>query len=382
MRKTIIGAVLALLSVGAHSAEWQLRDEVETPPNAAMLCHFWGVTFFAPGETPSCRIGTLFTVDLEARVLRYENATEQGLPRNLAARNLQRSVLGSALQGEGFEKLESMRSALLAELEEARVIAETNNAQSEYWAAYKSATSLERIQAFQEKYAANDPDELIPQLAAIKKYLTLERYRAAYGNAKSSADLRKFVEEYRGFDPENLVTEALKRIPQVEKQESLVQQKTELKRQEELRQQERTAKQEAAEQARNRLKYIKKLHSMYAGNITSESPEAFKIVSRFNINCGHPDGRVLPLLHALYASMAQMEGLGGRMVFYFQNRGQAVRIFSEVFKNGKPLGERSLYYQLNEWGDLRPVAVRSEAVLNACVGSQGPIWLMPGEPGY
>jgi hypothetical protein len=87
-------------------------------------------------------------------------------------------------------------------------------------------------------------------------------------------------------------------------------------------------------------------------------------------------------LHALYASMDQTDGMGARMIFYLQNRGQAVRIFSELFRDGKSLGEPSLYYHLNEWGDLQTVGVRSEAVLNACIGSQGPIWLMPGEPGY
>lgn len=33
-------------------------------------------------------------------------------------------------------------------------------------------------------------------------------------------------------------------------------------------------------------------------------------------------------------------------------------------------------------GDLSAIAIRNEAVLNACHGFQGSIWLMPGEPGY
>lgn len=374
--------MLALSFVGAQAGEWRIYDEVRNPPNAAMICHFWGVTFFAPHEKPSCMIGTLFTVDLEAREIRYQNATVQGLPRSAEERNLNRSTLIHALQGEGVEKLEAMRSALVAELEEARAIAAANKARDEYRAAYESANSLERIQAFEAKYAANDPDGLIPQLLATKQALTLERYKAAYASAKTSAELRKFVEDYSGYDPEKLVAEARKRIPQVEKQERLAQQQAERQRQEEQRQQERAAKEEAAKQDRNRLQYIQKLHAKYVGNVLPESPEAFRIVSRFNIDCRRNDGRVLPLLNALYVSMAQMEGTGGKMLFYLQNRGPAVRIFSEIFRDGKSLGRPSLYYQLNEWGELQPIGIRGEALLNACIGSHGPIWLMPGEPGY
>lgn len=383
MRKKIIVLMLVLISARAQASSWKLYDEVGNPPNAATMCHFWNVTLFAPHEEHSCMVGTLFTVDLEAREIRYANATEQGLPRNQADRNLKRSVLANALKGDGFEKLEAMRSVLVAELEEAHRIAASNKARAEYRTAYEAATSsLDQIQAFEAKYAGNDPDGLIPQLAATKEYLTLERYRVAYQNAKTSAELKKFVEDYRTSDPDNLVPEVRKRIAEAEKQEQLAQQKAERERQEKRRQEEQATKKAAANQARNRLQYIQKLHKKYADNVIYESPEAFRIVSGFNIDCRHPDGRVLPLLHALYASMDQTDGMGARMIFYLQNRGQAVRIFSELFRDGKSLGEPSLYYHLNEWGDLQTVGVRSEAVLNACIGSQGPIWLMPGEPGY
>lgn len=382
MKRKILGMTLALMGMSAGAAEWRIYDQVATPPNAAMICHLWGVTIFAPDEKPSCMIGTLYTVDLETREIRYQNATEQGLPRTRDGRELNRTTLINAMNGNGVEKLESLRTAFVAEREQARAKAEAEKVRVDYLAAYEGATTLQRITEFETKYAANDPDELISKLAATKERLAKEQYRTAYTAAMTSAELSQFIADYSSNDPDKLVPEAKKRLPLVKKKEQLAQQQAEKKRQEALRQQEQAAKQATAEKDRYRLQYIQKLHAKYAGNLIAESPEALRIVTRFKVDCRVPDGRALPLINALYASIAQMDGVGARLVFHLQSRGQQVRIYANAYKGGKPLGEPSLYYQINEWGELKPVALRSEAVLNACIGSQGPIWVMPGELGY
>lgn len=382
MKKTILSLAICCAGFGASAGEWRIYDQVGTPSDAAMICHLWNATIFAPGETPSCMIGTLFTVDLETREIRYENSTPQGLSRNRADRDLTRSVLINSLKGEGVEKLERMRDELLAKRDEARAKAEAERARSEYLSAFRSANSLERIAAFETKYRDNDPDEMISKLSEVKEKLIYVKYRADYAAAKSSVELSKFASDYAEKDPDRLVQDAKKQIPQVQKQEQIAMQQAERKRLEEQRQQEKTARQASIDKDKNRLQYIQRLHSKYSGNIVADSPEGRRIMETFKIPCKVPDGRVLPLKHALYASMAQIDGMGGKMLMHIQNRGPNVRIYAETYKDGKPLGEPTLYYQLNEWGELRPVGIRSEAVLNACVGSQGPIWLMPGEPGY
>lgn len=118
------------------------------------------------------------------------------------------------------------------------------------------------------------------------------------------------------------------------------------------------------------LERIRDFETRYGDNdrITAESAEGYSIVSRYRIDCSAGDGRILPLLNALYASIVSLDGNGVQMRFHIQNRGQKVRITSEVTKNGKPMGPRQLYYEINEWGDLRAIVIRSKAVLNACHG--------------
>jgi len=106
------------------------------------------------------------------------------------------------------------------------------------------------------------------------------------------------------------------------------------------------------------------------------------VVSRYRIYCRVGDGRVLPLLNTRYSSIMSLDGGGVQMRFHIQNRRQQVRITSEATKNGPPMGPRQLYYEINQWDDLKSIAIRHEAVLNACHVSQGSIWLMPSEPGY
>lgn len=130
-----------------------------------------------------------------------------------------------------------------------------------------------------------------------------------------------------------------------------------------------------------RLKYISNFRKKYSASIYSEDAEAYRIVSGFDIDCKLQDRRFLPLLHVLYATAGEAEGMGGELKFYLQRRVGEVRIYSELRNNGKMLREPTLNYQINDWGELRPVGISAEALLNGCIGSYGPIWLFPGEVG-
>lgn len=135
---------------------------------------------------------------------------------------------------------------------------------------------------------------------------------------------------------------------------------------------------EKQRQEENKKNYVKNLKAKYSGRILSASSEAMTIVAFFDINCRAQDGRVLPLLNLLYGGIAEYEReLGANAQYFLENRGKNVRIYESVSKNGKILLDRKLKYELNEWGDLRPFGIRSEAILNACYGDLGPIWKMP-----
>lgn len=382
LKNMILEVLLGLVAVAANAGEWRIYDEVREPSDAAWICHLWGVTIFAPGEAPSCMIGTLFSVDLDAREIRYQNGSETGLPRNKADRDLNRRTLINALEGEGVSKLEELRANLMFEQKKQSAQAEADRVRASYLADFEGANALSKIQAFETKYRENDPDALIPKLAPQKEKLRYEAYRSTYANSKTSADMSKFVSDYATYDPDRLVGEAKKKVAQLQKQEQLEQQRLEKQHQDEQRQNELAAKQSAADKDKNRLQFIERLHAKYSGNLVADRDEGRRRVANFKINCKTPDGRVLPLAHALYASMAEIDGVGGKLIFNIKSRGQQVRVYAEPYRNGKIFGEPQLYYLLNEWDELRPVGITTEAVINTCFGSHGPLWLMPGEPGY
>ena len=134
----------------------------------------------------------------------------------------------------------------------------------------------------------------------------------------------------------------------------------------------------AIDSDRNRIQYIKDLRTKYFRQITSDSPEALRIVSSFIIDCQSPDHRVMPLLHALYVQASEAAAMGGEYRFRLKNSGKSVRIYGEVHMNGRSSGS-SLDWTINEWGELRAAGISNDAVLNSCFGSHGPVWLMPGE---
>jgi len=200
---------------------------------------------------------------------------------------------------------------------------------------------LERIRAFETRYGDTDPDGLIARLAPAKAALEQQAYRDAYAAAATSAQLQAFIDAYSARDPDRLTPDARKRLATAKKQKQLAAQAAEKKGREDAAKQEAAARQAALKKDANRLKYIRSLQSRFGDRITAENPEGYSIVSRYRIDCRAGDGRVLPLLNALYASIVSLEGNGVQMRFHIQNRDQQVRITSEVTKNGKPMGPLS-----------------------------------------
>ncbi len=311
------------------------------------------------------------------------------MPSLRSERELNRDTLIRALKGNALAKLDALHGKLKSERAAATSAAATERekvnaerAHAEYLQAFQGAKTLERIRDSETRYGDNDPDGLIARLLPAKAALEQQAYRDAYAGAATSAQLQAFIDAYSARDPDRLVPDARKRLATAKKQEQLAAQAAEKKGREDAANQEAAARQAALKKDADRLKYIRSLQSRFGDRITAEHPEGYSIVSRYRSDCRAGDGRVLPLLNALYASIVSLEENGVQMRFHIQNRGQQVRITSEIPKNGKPMGPRQLYYEINEWGDLRAIAIRSEAVLNPCHGFQGSIWLMHGEPGY
>lgn len=389
-----LGFVLTFLGHPAFAEEWRLVDQVRQPTrDSAFICQLWSATVYAPGEAVSCKVGNIFAVNLTAREVSYVGTDFQGLPNTKNERELKRSALSSALAGAGIARLEQLRSAQLDGMNAERTKAASEQKRAKYLAAFEDASTLETIQAFEIRYSDDDPDGLVARLAPVRAELLTRQYREAHAHATTAAKLADFIAEYQANDPDNLVPEARKRHRELEKREAFVkleqekaaakaQRDADAKARADTRQQEIAARQASVEKDRQRLQYITKLQTKYAKRVVAESVDAQTAVAKFKIDCRQRDERVLPLMHVLFASIASFEQSGGELTFFLRSRGPQVRIYAEARNNGKRLGEPSLYYEINEWGELRPIAIRMEAVLNSCAGFQGPIWLMPGEPGY
>ena len=226
-----LALALATSVAPAAAGDWYLAPEVRIP-NAenALICHFWNATIFAPGEKGSCLVGTILAVDLLARQISYVNAGLQGMGRTVAERELEKDTLGHALQGEGLQRLEQLRSELVQARELARDKADAEQWRERYLSDFKAATTLSRILDFERRYAGKDPDGLISGLTATKVDLQHSEYLEEYNRAQSQAQLASFIDKYQNSDPDNLVSEAKKRQQLQKKKEILAQQQVEKRR--------------------------------------------------------------------------------------------------------------------------------------------------------
>ncbi|WP_433704428.1 hypothetical protein [Paraburkholderia sacchari] len=323
----------------------------------AAVCQFWNATIYAPGEKESCHIGTLYFVDLATRTFYYGDPGPMGLQGSMQDKGIAWSATtGNLASKGGYDTLERFRADLVTRQEEAKAQARAQQEHEEYESAYATANTLDAIESFEKKYAGNDPDGYIGKLADAKLRLQQQAYHDGFENADTSQKLQKFIDAYQDNDPENLVPRAKKKLFQTRAAEA-------------HRQQE--AARLKAEHARN---YVADLRAKYAAQISASSAQGMSVVSSFAIDCRAPDHRVLPLMNVLYATMAEIAHMGGTLQYRIENRGSAVRIYSQAFKDGRPLGSPNLTFEINEWGELRPYGITAEALLNSCFGSYGPIW--------
>ncbi|MBP3061694.1 hypothetical protein [Ectopseudomonas chengduensis] len=120
-------------------------------------------------------------------------------------------------------------------------------------------------------------------------------------------------------------------------------------------------------------KFIDDLESRHGKRIVYETVYAMDAVESFDIECNAQDGRFLPLRNVLLARLAQMNNPEIPVITNIDSRGKSVRIVDFIqMRNGQQ--HNSLVMEINEWGELIPHGITTEAILNSCFGSYGPIW--------
>ncbi|KWV73392.1 hypothetical protein [Pseudomonas fluorescens] len=114
----------------------------------------------------------------------------------------------------------------------------------------------------------------------------------------------------------------------------------------------------------------------YGDRLHFSSSQARSVVEDFEIDCRVKDGRYLPLLSLLLARVSEMQHEGAWMETIVQQRGDEVRVYDQIKRRDGTTFEPILALELNRWGELIPISIRSEAILNACFdGPYGRLWV-------
>lgn len=82
------------------------------------------------------------------------------------------------------------------------------------------ASSASELREFVDKYANNDPDNLVPTARERLKSAVLQEYRNSYTNARTAADFEKFISDYQANDPDRLIPGAKKKLAEAKKREA------------------------------------------------------------------------------------------------------------------------------------------------------------------
>lgn len=120
--------------------------------------------------------------------------------------------------------------------------------------------------------------------------------------------------------------------------------------------------------------FVDSLRAKSKDRLIYRSPAAEAAVRSFNIDCKARDGRMLPLVHVLMARLAQMGSKDMWVTTYVEERGGEVRIYDVLERRDGAKTPPEMSFEINKWGELRPIGTRPEALYNACFGSYGPIW--------
>ena len=120
--------------------------------------------------------------------------------------------------------------------------------------------------------------------------------------------------------------------------------------------------------------YVADLEKNHGKRLIFVTPEAEDIVSSFNIGCKTEDGRYVPLRNLLLARLKETDSSKITVTTKVDNRGADIRIIDVVKDMDKILME-DIVMEINQWGELIPLTITTEAILNTCFGAYGPIWV-------
>ena len=126
------------------------------------------------------------------------------------------------------------------------------------------------------------------------------------------------------------------------------------------------------------LMYIKGLEKDYANRLHFESPEIEAFIHSIVINCktDQGKGRFMPLIGLLYARLASLDQDHMWIETFVQGRGDSF-ILLDALESPDGRVNTTVTFEVTSLGEVYPKgSLKVEAVLNACFGSHGPIWLI------
>ncbi len=132
-------------------------------------------------------------------------------PANPRYRVLRRAAVSEAVQQSNLvAALEQHKAHQLKEQEQ--------QALAQYRREFEAAKrSLAAIKAFEDRYAGNDPENLIPQLSGVKRELWLAEYRTRFDTMQGVAAIEAFIADYQGDDPDGKIGLAKVRLEEAQR---------------------------------------------------------------------------------------------------------------------------------------------------------------------
>lgn len=123
--------------------------------------------------------------------------------------------------------------------------------------------------------------------------------------------------------------------------------------------------------------YALDLRRQFGHRIHYRTDLSRQAVASFNIDCRSRDGRLLPLSNVILTKLASMSAEHAHLEVEVDSRGEDVRVTDVlVDRDGREM-HRTLAFEIDRWGELKVRNGRVQAVLNACHGGWGEIWVMP-----
>lgn len=120
--------------------------------------------------------------------------------------------------------------------------------------------------------------------------------------------------------------------------------------------------------------YTRKLEKQYSERIQFEDETAKYLVNNFKLDCRMEDHRYVPLRSILLTKLAQVDSPGMWMTIRAVSRGDELRLYDVLHKDGQPVMEIAAL-QLTKWGELESLNGKMEGIMSSCSGVHGPIWI-------